>query len=333
MSGWSLTDGDLPEVAEVEQALDVVDLNLVDVEPLDQACAQRGLHGRPDLEAHDLAEAAPAQLVLDRLEQVIGLVGDLEIGVARDAEQVVAEDLHPGEQRIEVAGDDVLERDERVLLDLHESRQDLLGHLDAGERLLVGIGVVEVDDQAQREVGDVGERPAGADAQRREDREDLLAEVSLDRLVGRARLGAADDADALLGQLGLDHSGELLGVATVELTDATVDPCQHLGGGEAVGAARVDPGIDLVVDAGDADHEELVEVGDEDRQELEPLDQRQRLVLGQLENPVVEVQPRELAVDVERRVAQIGHLARCGPVGLRRGRPWRPRGTRNRPQS
>ena len=56
-----------------------------------------------DLEPHDLAEAPPAELVLDRLEQVVGLVGDLEVGVARDPEQVVADDLHPREQRVEVA--------------------------------------------------------------------------------------------------------------------------------------------------------------------------------------------------------------------------------------
>ena len=36
----------------------------------------------------DLAEAAAAQLGLDRLQQVVGLVGDREVGVARDAEDV-----------------------------------------------------------------------------------------------------------------------------------------------------------------------------------------------------------------------------------------------------
>ena len=39
-----------------------------------------------DLEPHDLAEAPAAQLGLDGLQQVVGLVGDLEVGVARDAE-------------------------------------------------------------------------------------------------------------------------------------------------------------------------------------------------------------------------------------------------------
>ena len=38
---------------------------------------------RADLDAHDLAEAPAAQLVLDRLQQVVGLVGD-----ARSASRV-----------------------------------------------------------------------------------------------------------------------------------------------------------------------------------------------------------------------------------------------------
>ena len=143
--------------------------------------AERRVHAGADLEPHDLAEAPAAQLVLDRLEQVVGLVGDLEVGVAGDAEQVVADDLDAREQRVEVLGDDVLERDERVLGDLDEPRQDLLGDLDAREHLVVEVGVVQADDQAERQVRDVRERPARADRQRRQHREDLLAEVALDR--------------------------------------------------------------------------------------------------------------------------------------------------------
>ncbi len=97
---------DLPQIAEVEQTLDVVDLDLVDVEPIDQARPQRRVHPGAHLEPHDLAEPPAPQLVLDRLQQVVGLVGDLEVGVARHPEQVVADDLHPREQRVEMAGDD-----------------------------------------------------------------------------------------------------------------------------------------------------------------------------------------------------------------------------------
>ena len=104
---------DLPEVVEVEQPLDGVDLALLDLERLGQPGAQRCAHRGVDLEAHDLAEAPAAQLGLDRAQQVVGLVGDLEVRVAGDAEDAVVDDLHAREERVEVAGDEVLERRRR----------------------------------------------------------------------------------------------------------------------------------------------------------------------------------------------------------------------------
>ena len=73
-------------------------------------------------------------------------------------------------------------------------------------------------------------------------------------------------------------------------------PASTCGGRQAVRAPRVDPSVDLVVHAGHPHHEELVQVGDEDGQELHALHQRERLVLGQLEHAIVEVEPGELAV-------------------------------------
>ena len=47
-----------------------------------------------------------------------------------------------------------------------------------------------------------------------------------------------------------------------------------------------DLGLDLPLDARDADHEELVEVRGDDREELEPLEQRHGVVEGLLEDAV-----------------------------------------------
>ena len=90
---------DLPQVVEVEQALDLVDLALLDLERRRPASARSSwLIPASTSSAHDLAEAPPAQLGLDGLEQVVGLVGDLEVGVAGDAEDAVVDDLHAREQ-------------------------------------------------------------------------------------------------------------------------------------------------------------------------------------------------------------------------------------------
>ena len=104
--------GDVAEVAEVDQAVDVVDLALLEPQRVDQLLAQLRVHPGRDLEPHDLAEAAAADLVLDRLQEVVGLVGDVEVGVAGDPEVAVVDDLGAGEERVEVGGDRLLERDE-----------------------------------------------------------------------------------------------------------------------------------------------------------------------------------------------------------------------------
>src|SRR4029450_945545 len=68
--------------------------------------------------------------------------------------------------------------------------------------------------------------------------------------------------------------------------------------------------------AGDANHEELVEVCREDGAELHALEQRDVLVLGELEDARVEVQPGELAVDQTLVQARCrcarGHYLSCG---------------------
>ena len=115
---------------------------------LDQLLAQPRLHVRRDLEPDHLAEAAAADLLLDRQQQVVGLVGDVVVGVPGDAEERVVDDLHPREEVVEVGGDHVLERDEgEAVADREEAAQQLLRHLDAGGDLLVLLGVAEQDPQ------------------------------------------------------------------------------------------------------------------------------------------------------------------------------------------
>src|SRR5579875_452509 len=70
------------------------------------------------------------------------------------------------------------------------------------------------------------------------------------------------------------------------------------------------------MDARDPNHEELVEVGDEDRQELDPLEQWQGLILGQLQHAIVELQPGQLAVEVQRAVIERG-CADAGAIAAR----------------
>ena len=73
--------------------------------------------------------------------------------------------------------------------------------------------------------------------------------------------------------------------APVELQDPRLDRVDLRAGGEAVGTARVDPGVELVEKASHPDHVELVQVGGVDRAEADLLQQRHLGVLGQFRAP------------------------------------------------
>ena len=71
-----------------------------------------------------------------------------------------------------------------------------------------------------------------------------------------------------------------------------------LGRRHAVGRQVGDAGLDLLTQAGHADHEELAEVRAQDREELDAFEQGVALVLGLFEHAALEGQHAELAVDV-----------------------------------
>ncbi len=267
---------DLHQVAEVDQAVDLIDLIGGRVERGRQLIAQPLAHVGVDLEPHHLAEATPAQLLLDRLKNVVSLVGDVVVGVARDPEERMVDDLHPREQRPEVGGDQRVERNQGVAItDVDEAPEQLLRNLDPGEDLVVLLGVVQSDDQREREVRDVREGATAADHKRRQDGEHLpLEQVCelLALLVGC--LVRRDDANPAFGQgraqLGFDDAADALAL----LEDAIADRIEGLRREHPVGGAGGRARLDLVLEVGHADHEDLVEVGLPDRCELRALDQR-----------------------------------------------------------
>ena len=80
---------------------------------------------------------------------------------------------------------------------------------------------------------------------------------------------------------------------------------QTLTGGEAIWRGHFMAGASLARQRGDADHEELVEVVGRNRQELDAFEERVGVRLRLCEDALVEGQPAELAVDVQRRICQV----------------------------
>ena len=216
-------------------------------------------------------------------------------------------------------------RDEALVAQRHEAAEDRR-HLDPREVLLVGLGVADQHGQVERETRDVGERVGRVDRERGEDGEDPLLEQPLAHpLLLAVELVPADQVDALLRELRDQVLAEETGMPLHQVAGAGPDPLEHLPRQQPGRGADRQVGRDPALEAGHAHHEELVEVVGEDRREAHPLEQRLGVVLGQLQDALVEVQPGELAVQeavVEGRdgcdsclVGLVGRLHVEGLVG------------------
>ena len=195
---------------------------------------------RGHLDADHVAEAAAPQLRLDRLEEVVGVVGHLEVGVAGDAEEHALGDLHAGEERRQEVGDHGLERHEaRARVD---EAVEALGHLDAGEPLLGAVRVDGEHAEREREPGDVRERLPGADGERRQHRVDVAREDGLEplQLLRRALLDR-HDLDARGGERGPQLALPELRLPARQLGDARLQRGERLRGREPVGRAHGEP--------------------------------------------------------------------------------------------
>ena len=299
-AGLQVRPGEVHELAEpgeVEHAADLVGVGLGQAQAAQQEQARAGGHRALDLDANGLAEPPPPELLLDRHEEVVRLVLlEREVGVARHPEQVVLEHLHAREQGVEIGLDDLVDQHEARRLHLEEAGQDL-GHLHAGEAPFAGLRVAQADRDRQAQRRDVRERVAGVDGERREDRVDLVEEALSQRLVVLRDRGVLEELDAFGSQRPPDIDVDR-GVVGDELEDPRASRRELLLGRPAVGRTGDAAGLELLTQAGDADLEELVEVAREDRQELDPLEQRIPRVARLVEHPGVELQPRELAVEV-----------------------------------
>ena len=234
--------------------------------------------GCDDLDPHDVAEAASADLELDRLEQVVGLVGDLEVGVARDAEDGALADLHAREEPRRGSGRSppraaAADRARPT----RTKRGSVSGTLMRAKRSSPVSGSRTNTPEGQREPRDVRERLARPDGERRQHGIELAVEergelrqllVSCSRRTRRRRC-PRPRAPAAARRV---HSGDCRCVSASDpLADRGRAPaCGVWPSTERIGMA----GLGLTHQAADANHEELVEVRREDGAELDALEQR-----------------------------------------------------------
>ena len=191
-----------------------------------------------------------------------------------------------------------LQRNQQPASPDRDEAREPLRNLDAREALLVRLRVANGDAEAERETRDVRERLPRPDAEWGQHRVDLALEAR--RELGELRvvtLVEVGDDDAVLREGGAELPVPELGLTSSQLEDACAELGEGLLGRQPVRRADEQARLDLVEQARDAHHEELVEVRRADRTETNALEQRLVGIGGEIEHAAVELQPRELPVE------------------------------------
>ena len=256
--------------------------------------------GVGELEAHRVAAAPLAQLVADRLEEVVGLLlVDVEVAVARDAELGHAGDLEAREEPVEEVPHELAQEHEGGRSDplTGTSRGSTRGIVTTARRLTGSPGPPDQAGDAEELVLDPRERVRGVDRERRQHRPQALVDVrpELIAVLGPDRIVGADD-QAGAASAGRSSSFQTRYCSATNSRAALADAAQEVARADAVRPDGVDVLGRRLADARDPDLEELVEVAGGDRQELDALEERIRGVPGLFEHPAVEVEPGELAI-------------------------------------
>ena len=251
------------------------------------------------LESHGTAEAPLPQLELHVLEQVIGLgVVDVEIRVAGDPERAVAQQLHAREQVSQVPGDDRFQRDEAVLVGQGQKARQDRRHLDPGERRPAA-RVLDEHGEVQRQVRDVGKGVSRIHCERGQYREHLLAEEFGYPCAARGiEIVDPDERNPFCSE----RRPQLVFEQRRSITElhgrGRPDPLELLSRGQAVRAGLANPGFDGIEHGGHPHLEELVEIRRVDGHEPDALEKRQLSITRECQDAMVEVQPRQLSIEV-----------------------------------
>ena len=301
-----------------------------------ELAAQQRLGGGIEAVLHLEQDHPAAPPPLDRgaevAHQILGILLDLDVAVAQHAERPVAVDAEAREQHRGMAADQLDDRDpDRAVAapargDLgrepHEARQGRRDQHHLGHRRAIG-DPGEREHDAHALVGDERERVGRIDRLGGDDRQDVRGEVAGDPL----RLGAiellvlGDHADALGGE----EFAELLEAGLLrrdEFDHAFADRGKLEHRGAPVERDLLDPALRLAGEPGDPHHHELVEVAARDRKETQPLEQRVVWVLRLGEHAAVELEPAQLAVEVElgaRHPGSVERLAGRTTIGGEQG--------------
>ena len=252
-----------------------------------------------DLHRYGACPRALADLLLHGVEQVVnGLLIEVELAVADNAEHGAVHNLVPAEERLKTRADDLINQDERRAGtgQAKEARDDRGNRQDCQLVLLLPLGH---DGKRERLGRQNRKRPALVDRHRRHDRIERGFEVVVrPRPLVRVQLHVGLKADSLPGQLMADHAVVSPVQARPQLGRIPLDRVADLDRVEAKCVNVTRALLHQPAQRRHALHIELIEVAGKYGDELRPFERGVRRIFGLLYHPLVELQPVQIPVEV-----------------------------------
>src|SRR5438132_5868584 len=248
--------------------------------------------------------AAVHELALERAPQVVDLLlVDEQVAVAGDAELVAADHLDAGEQLVHERLDDRGEQHAvaaRALCGQRHHARERARRLHDGELAVAveRILALEPHDEVQALVLDAWEGPRGIEPEGGEHRLHLAFEVVLEpERLPRSPFAGPEQGHAFCGERRQQEAVEAAVLVGHQTRRPIVDRGELLGDRHPIGRQLAAELLQLL-ESGDANLEELIEIAAGDAEEPEPLEQRHRLIERLVEHPLIELEKRQLAIDV-----------------------------------
>src|SRR5260370_14007802 len=247
--------------------------------------------------------AAPPsfQRRLEEPDQILGFFLDLDLTIAQQPKNALRHDGKAREQMIEEERDHLLDRQEPDS-GARQTDESIDRGWDQGQRLKANIVAdpLELERQAEPAIGDKRKWMSRVERQRRQDRKDLGHKTVFEPLaITRFQIAWIDDSDRGFVELTAQGQPSDLLVGH-QFAGPAPDRLELLRRGEPVLAQRLDSGKILAFQPGHPHHIEFIEIVCRDRHEAEPFEQRMTQIVDLGKHPLVESEPRELAIDKAR---------------------------------
>ena len=317
------------EFGEGQRNTAAIELVRMEIQMFIQEVLKTLRHALFNFDTDDRTETALFDIVTNSRQQIVGFVFfNFTVSVAGDTEKTLRLNFVTREERIQTVSDQIFGKNDHavccgigkirrngvVFIGNKQETRHIVRALQASKTVLhrnTAFYRLKLHHKVQACVGNHRERAAFVNGLRRQNRENVFVEIAVHFfLLSRIQRRVFSETNAFGFELGFERiNPEILGLFE-NLRDFTANFGKLPGGRHLIRTGRFGSASGLSLNVHHANHEEFVEIIVEDGQEQNSVEQRDLGIHCRFKNLTVELNPTDVAVNVQRRIVQRHFLQR-----------------------